>query len=34
MDIDLDIQIQNFLWCVFNKPEWAEEWLRREEHED
>ena len=23
------VALINFTWCVFNHPEWAEEWLRR-----
>ena len=26
-------QLQNFIWCVFNEPKWAEEWMRRLEKE-
>lgn len=24
-------QLQNFFWCCFNEPEWADEWLKRME---
>jgi len=25
------LDFQNFMWCVFNQPTWAEEYLRRKD---